>query len=246
MKRNLQFILALSLSLVMLTSSLSFAARKLSEALNPHNLSSSASHTGPHSDTEDQICVFCHTPHSAAPDTPLWNRPDPNTMGSFPLYNSALLIKGDTARTGYIADANYPSGASRMCLSCHDGATAIGILLGSDTISMPGGSEFITKTSAVIQLDKAHPISFNYNNDVIVNVLNASYQLPADPSIDTPLDNNGQMQCTTCHDPHLDTRADASYDNLPFWRHLGAAASYDDVCQSCHVGATPATAPHLP
>ena len=24
--------------------------------------------------TEDQVCIFCHTPHNATPLTPLWNR----------------------------------------------------------------------------------------------------------------------------------------------------------------------------
>ena len=42
-------------------------------ASTPHNLSVSG--PGPiKSPTETRICVFCHTPHNARPDTPLWNR----------------------------------------------------------------------------------------------------------------------------------------------------------------------------
>ena len=76
--------------------------------------------------------------------------------------------------------------------------------------------------------------SFNYNNDVVTTVLNPTdYQLPTG-AIDVPLDGSEQMQCTTCHDPHEDTRGDATYGLLPFWRHQGNAASYDAVCNDCH------------
>jgi len=249
--------LIVSLILVLVACSISYAI-PLSNPLNLHNLSANATHpTGLKSAPvvsggTDQICIFCHTPHSSVPDTPLWSRPAPNTMGSFPLYGPALAIKTDPARTGYnTANLEYPSGASRMCLSCHDGATAIGILIGNDTIAMPAGSDFITKTSAIIDLSKAHPISFNYNADVIANVLNPSkpgaYKLPDNPAIDTPLDGSGQMQCTTCHDPHEDTRAETT-EALPFWRNTVVVGStlYDDVCNSCHLGSTPVNPPHLP
>ena len=41
-----------------------------------HNLSVS----GPGSviaTSEDEVCVFCHTPHNSSPRQPLWNRSDP-------------------------------------------------------------------------------------------------------------------------------------------------------------------------
>ncbi len=112
---------------------------------------------------------------------------------------------------------------------------------------MEGGSETITNVSAVIDLATSHPISFNYNNDVLANVLNpakpGAYQLP-DGSIDTPLDGSGQMQCTTCHDPHEDTRG---VYGLPFWRHRGTVTDsyYDDVCNACHTAPTIASPPPI-
>lgn len=200
----------------------------------------------------DQICIFCHTPHSAAPKTPLWSRPDPDTMGSFPVYALPLGIKTDTVLTGYDATSSeYPSGASRMCLSCHDGATSIGILLGNGTITMEAGSDVITNPSAVINLATSHPISFNYNSDVVtlIDPVGTSYQLPPDgDNIDTPLDSSGRMQCTTCHDPHENTRAETGAENLPFWRNtvIVGTSLYEDVCDSCHIDATPVTPPHVP
>jgi len=172
-------------------------------------------------------------------------------MGTFPVYGAPLAINQDAAAialTGYDTGPNYPSGASRMCLSCHDGATSIGVLLTGAPVTMVGGSETITKPSAVIDLATSHPISFNYNNDVVTTILNpakpGAYQLP-DGTVDTPLDGAGQMQCTTCHDPHEDTRGETGLENLPFWRStvIVGTTLYDDVCDSCHIAAPIASPP---
>ncbi len=45
----------------------------IAAANNPHNLS--ATGTGAYAtDRTDQTCVFCHTPHRAGGDVPMWNR----------------------------------------------------------------------------------------------------------------------------------------------------------------------------
>ncbi len=249
MKRN--FIINLVLLLTL--SSASYAL-PISDKDNPHNMSNLAGHSGPKAATTlaggtDRICVFCHTPHSAAAKSPLWNRKDSVTV--FPLYGDAdLAIKKDVGRTGYDASdqTKYPNGASRMCLSCHDGATSIGVLLTGAPIAMDG--DFVTNDTitGIVDLSTSHPISFNYNADVVANVLQTykpgSYQLPLGV-IDVPLDGAGRMQCTTCHDPHEDTRGDVNYDFLPFWRHQGNATSYSDVCNDCHTASTVATPPPI-
>ncbi len=219
--------------LLLIVSSLSYAV-PITDPANPHNMSSlsvagSVRALPPSSGGTDQICVFCHTPHAAAPESPLWNRPDPSLMGSFPVYGQDLVIKDNPVESND-GNSEYPSGASRMCLSCHDGATSVGVLLGNQTILMEGG---VTSLSAGINLATSHPISFNYDSNVLALLNPADYQLP-DGTVDTPLDAAGQMQCTTCHDPHEDTKSLGSYGNLPFWRHQGDAASYDDVCNACH------------
>ena len=86
-----------------------------------HNLSVS----GPgavRATTQDEICVFCHTPHNARPDIPyLWNRQDP--AGPYiPYYSSTLK-----------ASVGQPTGTSRLCLSCHDGTIAPGAVLSQAT-----------------------------------------------------------------------------------------------------------------
>ena len=59
-----------------------------------------------------------------------------------------------------------------MCLSCHDGVTAIGLLSDSTTINMLGGSTLNDFSSqAVIDLSTSHPISFIYDAGVLADLV---------------------------------------------------------------------------
>ncbi len=61
-----------------------------------------------------EVCVYCHTPHGAATDAPLWNRALPATGGYTPYASSTI----DT-------NIGQPDGISLACLSCHDGTIAV-------------------------------------------------------------------------------------------------------------------------
>lgn len=235
--------------LACMSAAVSFAI-PLSDLDNKHNLSNQSNNTFRAqplvNDGTDQICIFCHTPHSATPDSPLWSRPDPATS-TFPIYGNPLVIagslgtnpSGQTSRSQYNTADVYPNGASRMCLSCHDGVTAIGLLNDSTTINMLGPTTLSGYNSA-INLEASHPISFVYVSGVVTDLETYygadSYTLPSTAdAIDTPLDGQSRMQCTTCHDPHEDTRAGAP-GGLPFWRENTGndAIDYDAVCDACH------------
>lgn len=109
-----------------------------------HNLSSTVP-TGStidrhwYSDDTDQVCIFCHTPHHAKPAQPLWNKVNPTQ--SFNMYTSSSTLssvaKGVTA----------PGPESLLCLSCHDGRTAINVIhngdVGIDAQPADGGSKVL-------------------------------------------------------------------------------------------------------
>ena len=254
MSQNKYFFVFLLIVLSMVSADVVMSI-PVSDTDNKHNLSSSATHGGPHAQPvstggTDQICIFCHTPHSATPDSTLWSRPDPNSS-TFKLYGGQLVIKGDLpgspansvdhSKYQLAGPDPYPSGSSRLCLSCHDGVTAIGLLNIGTPIAMVSGQEVVTG-SAMINLETSHPISFVYDTDVladIVSVRGDTYQLPLNLTVFTPLDGANKMQCTTCHDPHEDTKADGY--SVPFWRHRGTPIvnPYEDVCNQCHIGGTP-------
>jgi hypothetical protein len=122
-------------------------------ATGKHNLSVSGPGTVKAS-SESQICVFCHAPHNSAPSAPLWNRRNPGT--------TYIPYTSSTAK----AAAGQPTGASLLCLSCHDGTIALGDVLSRSTaISMAGGATTMPAGSASrlgTDLSGDHPVSIAY------------------------------------------------------------------------------------
>jgi hypothetical protein len=195
-------------------------AAKVADIANTrHNLSKS----GPGTVTatnETQICVFCHTPHGAenVVGAPLWNR---KLSGATYTTYSSSSIEASVAEL-----SKGPGGLSRLCLSCHDGTLAIGnvnVLNGQTNVSialsgtgaggtMPPGAGTTTGFTRNLGTDLSndHPISFTY--DATVASADGELRTPDGAIVGTrlagqprpklPLE-NGQMQCTTCHDPHL-------------------------------------------
>lgn len=191
---------------------------------NPHNLSSLSSNAK-NADTETQICVFCHTPHSARSIAPLWGRPD--SLGTFNI-RAGLKISDPAIvnTTRYTTSADYPNGATKVCLSCHDGVTAMGVLANGDEIVMSGGN------ALGIVLTTSHPVSFVYDSVVrdYLHLQSPGYQ----PWTNVYLDSAFRVQCTTCHQPHQDTQGFGG-GIYPFWRvGSGSVANYETVCNSCH------------
>lgn len=231
-----------------------------------HNLSKNAPSTNTVKSTNvDQVCVFCHTPHAASTDPvakPLWNR-SLSTESSYTLYSSTSMDA-----TGL----NQPGGSSKLCLSCHDGTIAVGkisVLNGNENpiadmagtspckdgsagcISVGSGANTGYTRRLGTDLSNDHPISFSYNDtlatkDGELRVPSLSGGLIDDRRIGyhpkLPLE-NGQMQCTTCHDPHLWDAAETQ--NNMFLRMnrtqknnaptTAFTVSDDIICLACHV-----------
>ncbi len=176
-----------------------------------HNLSVS----GPGSvkaASESRICVFCHTPHNASAAAPLWNRRQSGR--TYIPYSSTTAI----------ASPGQPTGASILCLSCHDGTIALGSVLSEAAdIPMAGGITTLPpgRTNLSTDLSDDHPVSFTYSP-----ALGGSGEY-ADPSTLTGpvrLDKSGQLQCTSCHDPHDDT----------WGKFLVKSPRASALCVTCH------------
>jgi hypothetical protein len=220
---------------------------------HPHNLSSTST-AAIHSNTEDRICVFCHAPHGSSAKGPLWNRNDPlgpNGDGTFPLYANAepgLLANADADYDNSDPDL-YPNGSTRLCLSCHDGVTAIAEVINGGDLDPAMGNMTTEGSTKIIDLSAAHPVSFVFNQTIADAIYNDS------PDVIKPnfnltgmlpglLDSQGRLQCSSCHDPHKDTFESGVYD-LPMWRHYTGndITDYDQTCESCHINA-PANISH--
>ncbi|MDP2166848.1 MAG: hypothetical protein Q8J64_00775 [Thermodesulfovibrionales bacterium] len=100
---------------------------------NPHNFSASSS--GVKAQSETQVCVFCHTPHNAYKEVvgdnilnaPLWNHK---------LSTQAYKVNTPDFITFLSTPLQSPDGASKLCLSCHDGTVAIGATYSRGSITM--------------------------------------------------------------------------------------------------------------
>jgi predicted CXXCH cytochrome family protein len=177
-----------------------------------HNLSAS----GPgqfRAATEQRVCIFCHTPHRAAPIQPLWNRMQP--VSAYTVYDSSSLD----------ANPGQPTGASKMCLSCHDGTIALGSVLSQDqVIQMAGGITTLPPGGANLGTDLSddHPISFRFDSTLAARDRRLTDPLALPDSM--RLDANQELQCTTCHDPH----------NNVFGDFLVMSNSNSALCRSCH------------
>lgn len=156
-----------------------------------HNLSIS----GPgeiRAESEEQVCIFCHAPHSTGGATPLWNRQFP--VANYGIYRSST----------FDATPGQPTGASKLCLSCHDGTIALGrVLSRADRIRMVGG-DFIPAglTNLGTDLSDDHPISFHYTGSLAAS--DRQLKNPNTLPTEIKLDASGQLQCTACHDAHHD------------------------------------------
>ncbi|MGD0542609.1 MAG: cytochrome c3 family protein [Tepidisphaeraceae bacterium] len=179
---------------------------------SPHNLSAS----GPgkiKATSEQEVCIFCHTPHNAAPVQPLWNRDLP--VNAYKVYSSSSLV----------STPGQPTGSSKLCLSCHDGTIALGTVLSSNlpltmangVITLPPGA-----TNLGTDLSGDHPISFTYDSNLAVK--NGNLVDPGALPTQVKLE-SGQLQCASCHNPH-----DDSLGNF-----LVMSNTNSQLCNSCHL-----------
>ncbi len=205
---NYRNIVLVSLTVLIFLSEASFAGILTTK----HNLSTSGQGTIT-ATAEDRVCVFCHTPHHATSVTPLWNRQQSGAV--YNLYGSSTLV----------AQPGQPTGASRLCLSCHDGTIAIGMLEGmTEPVLLTGGITTMPVGSSNLETDLSddHPISFAYTSSLALQQgeLKDPLSLPQEVHLD-----DGQMlQCTSCHDPHIDL-----YGKFLVMSNLNSA-----LCIACH------------
>lgn len=213
--------------------------------ITKHNLSTSGLGTTK-SATENEICVFCHTPHGSTPvgttvKAPIWNRNlDYQSTTGYTLYDQTWSFSFE----GTLNDSK-PTGYSRLCLSCHDGAIAIGSVinkpgsggfmgfapttdqLGIGTMAtQPGaiGAGVLTGDTRVLgtNLQNDHAISFKF--DMILDSADAELVNP----------------CTTCPTPGINDVTPLAplggyQTGVKLYGSTTAPNTFDNVqCTSCH------------
>lgn len=163
--------------------------------------------------TESDVCVFCHAPHNKTGPAPLWNHA--MSAATYTPYSSSTLR----------ATVGQPTGASKLCLSCHDGTVALGMVTSrSFPIPMQGGAAVIPagRTRIGTDLSGHHPVSFTYDSGLAT--ARGELRDPSSLIQDVRLDRSGQLQCTSCHDPH----------NNQYGQFLVKDNTASALCLDCH------------
>lgn len=217
-----------------------------------HNLGKTAETKGTgtqwFSTNETEICVFCHAPHNAntaGGKKFLWNRYD-SGLTFYPYTGSPTLN---------FSKATFAiSEISKMCMSCHDGVTAVNVLFNTKTINIQGSGtfgenryfgefDFVGPANIGGGTDSAagsggdltndHPISFKYQSSIDGGDTTLNPRDGGGNSVGgLPLWNE-KVECVTCHDPHINYYpaygGDASLK--PFLRKSNGSSG---LCFTCH------------
>jgi len=175
-----------------------------------------------------QICLPCHTPHNAQSDAaPLWNHE--LSTATYNLYSSPSMQ----------ATVNQPTGASKLCLSCHDGTVAV------DSFGGQSGTVFIDAFNAdanlTTDLSNDHPISFVYDTALATSdgalfdpatttVTIGSGSFTRTGSIADVMLANNVLQCQSCHSVHNDFVAGTAISDALLKISIGGS----QLCLTCH------------
>lgn len=164
-----------------------------------------------------EICVFCHTPHNAVPDVPLWNHT--LSTNTFTAYDSATMDATDN-----VDWAGTDGNVSALCMSCHDGSVGLGSLINNPPTGTPSNSGTLMTGGANLGTDLSndHPVAFTY--DATLATADGELNDPSGIGLDLFGTGADQMECATCHDVHSDA-------NQPF---LVISNSGSALCLTCH------------
>ncbi len=140
---------------------------------------------------QQRVCLPCHTPHSARLDDSgenlaLWNHAI--TDQTFQMYTTAADHQG-----------GQPEGVSKLCLSCHDGATAIDSFGNNEGFFNDIKIAVGLPSNLGTDLRDDHPIGIQYPPPDLTGYNDKSAF--AGVKVVT-IDGVDRVECTSCHDPH--------------------------------------------
>jgi predicted CXXCH cytochrome family protein len=216
-KTLLHTVAVILLTVILLTWSIAgFAQQPPADVLGMHNLSPVS---GASVYSQGSLgCTFCHAPHSGLGGvTPLWNQK--LSTSSYVVYRSSTYHEQGTQPALGVT--------SSLCLSCHDGTVAVGQSAVYGQIPTVGSWNPIDSFGTT--LTGSHPFSLvmplKDAADLAASL--ASKGTTQDPTGAVKLI-NGNIECTSCHDPHN------QYVDKIAQNFLVRDSSGGQMCLACH------------
>jgi len=198
------------------------------DVIGDHDLSPGGSGTpGNPTGTVSGSCLYCHVPHSGQEGRAGGNG---TIVAGSPLWRQTLSTQTYTPykSTTNQGNPNPPLGSdSTLCLSCHDGTVALGSGA-PNSIPVSGSVTHVVGPD----MSSVHPFSLvlPINQDSTGTLVPSLTQQPAstaDASGAVKLI-NGNIECTTCHNPHIQSITPGDPNFLVKDNSTGA------ICEACH------------
>jgi len=214
--------------------------------------------------SNNQVCIYCHTPHKSAEQNLIWN----HTLGTGNYSFGATGPSGTPGRSQTSVGTSLPvstttfgAGPTKMCMSCHDGSVAIGVLnnIGSGVGgTIPTSPTTLNGTSMQIAaatggMGGNHPVAIPYPdqagavyNNITTGVTTgfasaagsggwadvASVQATGVKLHGGPSPGSYGMECSSCHDVHNNTVA--TTEGSPGKYFLRVSGDNSALCLACH------------
>jgi predicted CXXCH cytochrome family protein len=164
----------------------------------------------------DESCLFCHTPHMASPNVPLWNHT--SSSAEFAVYQSSTID----------ANVSQPSisDSSKLCLSCHDGTIALGDTVSNGDVQFLQGSDY--RLGSGSEANIAQGAGYANDHPFAMSPVNGSELRVPHSNDAVRLDGSGKVQCTSCHDPHVQNNDTVTR------KFLVMSNARSALCMTCH------------
>nr|MBF0221228.1 hypothetical protein [Desulfobulbaceae bacterium] len=266
-------LIGLALGVVSLTASAAFAGTIVN---SKHDLSATGASAGL-GNGDSRICIFCHHPHNTVRAgstaegvqgntlsySPLWNRGIADDNTQFIAYNNGTnmgtegQLNNDSSSRHLMNGDVAIGGVTLLCLSCHDGSTAMGAYSEFNpdfTVNTAGTGKSPSQagvygasgqgdtlaglatgfgSGGIVDLSNHHPVGMSWDqvrqgDPEIAEKTNTFGGVVGGISIESVLTGGDTMECNACHDVH--NTQSAANESFIWITNAGSV-----FCLSCHV-----------
>jgi len=201
-------------ALIVLLSGTTLPAQITGDVMGMHNLGPGSS--SPITGARPDSCSYCHAPHSGL-NRGLWNQT--LSTQTYSTYTSSTEAnRGKQPALG--ADSN-------QCLSCHDGTVAVGATVAYGQVTMRGSMNAPDVFGSNMQ--PSHPFSvvlpLKDNVDLAASLVASGRTLDSTGAVKLI---KGNVECSSCHNPHVQAR------DLVSLNFLVKDSSSGQLCLACH------------
>jgi len=200
--------------LTVLLAAATLHAQFTGDVIGVHNLGPGSG--SPVTGARPDFCNYCHAPHSGL-NIGLWNQK--LSTQAYTVYSTnSESNRGMQPALGAV---------SNQCLSCHDGTVAVGTTVAYGQISTRGSMNQADLFGNNMQ--SSHPFSLALpmkdNVNLVASLVASGHTTDTTGAVKLI---NGNVECTSCHDPHIQAKDIVSQN------FLVKDSSNGQLCLACH------------